>query len=435
VSDIPPHDLSAERAVLGSLLIRADFSTLVDRLVPADFYRVAHQHIYSTMLEMRERNIEIDLVTLKAELEGSARLNEIGLSYLAGLTDGVPKSTNVSHYATVVIDLADRRRIEAVCVRALHTLSSAADADEALTLLMEELKSSVRGRQEADLSLASALTSTLQQLDNPIKATTTGIPALDRMGAGFRPGELTLLAGRPGQGKTALALHMAQGAAAANLPVWFASLEMTREALSMRWLASDAALSLLKMREGLTYSPDEYTRLSASVERLSALPISVDDHPALGLGDLRKAVVGSTGLLVVDYLQLIRPPKEARAYRNRVAEVGALSRGLKAIAHDCKVCVLALSQLNRAVEHRTNAKPLLSDLRDSGSLEQDADIVLLISRDEDDIILHVAKHRNGPVGNIDLIFDGATQRFRERTGTDPVRPQKSAIEKVAESWS
>ena len=203
----------------------------------------------------------------------------------------------------------------------------------------------------------------------------------------------------------------------------------------MRWLASDAALSMLKLREGASYSPDEYTRLSSSVERLSALPISVDDHPALGLGDLRKAVVGAPGLLVVDYLQLLRPPKEARAYRNRVAEVGALSRGLKAIAHDCKVSVLALSQLNRAVEHRTNSKPLLSDLRDSGSLEQDADIVLLISRDEEDTTLHVAKHRNGPVGNIDLIFEGATQRFRERIDTDPVRPQKSAIQKAAESWS
>ena len=361
-------------------------------------------------------------------------MNEIGLSYLAGLSDGVPKSTNVEHYATVVMDLADRRRIEAVCRRTLHTLSSATDADEALTLLMEELKSSVRGRQEADQSLASALTATLQRLDNPVKATTTGIPALDRMGAGFRPGELTLLAGRPGQGKTALALHMAQ-AAAAQLPVWFASLEMTREALSIRWLASDATLSMLKLREGATYTQEEYTRLSSSVERLSALPISVDDHPAIGLGDLRRAVVGSTGLLVVDYLQLLRPPKEARAYRNRVAEVGALSRGLKAIAHDCKVSVLALSQLNRAVESRPNAKPLLSDLRDSGSLEQDADIVLLINRNEDDIRLHVAKHRNGPVGNVDLIFDGSTQRFRERTDDDPQRPQQSAIEKAAAAWS
>ena len=203
----------------------------------------------------------------------------------------------------------------------------------------------------------------------------------------------------------------------------------------MRWLASDSALSMLKLREGATYSQDEYTRLSASVERLSALPISVDDHPALGLGDLRRAVVGSTGLLVVDYLQLLRPPKEARAYRNRVAEVGALSRGLKANAHDCKVSVLALSQLNRAVESRPNAKPLLSDLRDSGSLEQDADIVLLINRDEDDTRLHVAKHRNGPVGNIDLIFDGSTQRFRERTDDDPERPERSAVEKAAAAWS
>ena len=434
MSDTPPHDISAERAVLGALLIRSDFSTLVDRLISEDFYRTAHQHIYSSMLDMRERNIAIDLVTLKAELEGSGRLNEIGLSYLSSLSDGVPKSTNVEHYASVVIDLAHRSRIDAACRRALHGVVSATDADEALTLLMDDLKSCVRGRHEADHSLASALTETLKRLDNPIKAATTGLPGLDRMGAGFRPGELTLLAGRPGQGKTALALHMAQ-AAAAELPVWFASLEMTREALSMRWLASDSALSMLKLREGATYSQDEYTRLSASVERLSALPISVDDHPALGLGDLRRAVVGSTGLLVVDYLQLLRPPKEARAYRNRVAEVGALSRGLKAIAHDCKVSVLALSQLNRAVESRPNAKPLLSDLRDSGSLEQDADIVLLINRDEDDTRLHVAKHRNGPVGNIDLIFDGSTQRFRERTDDDPERPERSAVEKAAAAWS
>ena len=181
MSDTPPHDISAERAVLGALLIRSDFSTLVDRLISEDFYRTAHQHIYSSMLDMRERNIAIDLVTLKAELEGSGRLNEIGLSYLSSLSDGVPKSTNVEHYASVVIDLADRRRIEAACRRALHGVVSATDADEALTLLMDDLKSCVRGRHEADHSLASALTEPLKRLDNQIKAATTGLAGLDRM--------------------------------------------------------------------------------------------------------------------------------------------------------------------------------------------------------------------------------------------------------------
>jgi replicative DNA helicase len=440
-SPAAPHDLDAERAVLGAILMRNPaYAEIRDRLTTQDFYRHAHGFIFDAMGALHKAGDVIDFITVKTALQRGGKLKEVGVAYLSSLTDGVPASTNVQGYADVVVDCADRRRLIAVCEGGLTHAHEAESADVAATQLVDATRGAVRMRGEVGHTLGSSIQELIRSLDHPVPATPTGVPTLDGMGCGFRPGELTLLAGRPSHGKTALALHMAKAAATHKLPVWFCSLEMSREALTMRWLAADAGVWYSALRGG-TLTPNEFTRLSASVEALSALPITIDDHASIGLGDLRRAMVGAPrALLIVDYLQLVQPPPGAKG-QTRTQEVGAISRGLKAIAHDCKVSVLALSQLNREVEHR-GGDPRLSDLRDSGELEQDSDVVILISRGSmsdsaipDDLVtLRVAKHRNGPLGKVHLHFDAARQAFRERTSEDASSPEEGGDDSKMQGW-
>ena len=441
MSDVQPHDLDAERAVLGAIMVRNEaFTEVQDVLQPEDFFREAHTLVYRAMGELQQEKRPLDFVTIRMSLERHHCLDDVGLSYLSALTDGVPRSTRVGGYAQVVADCADRRRLQEVCRRGVSESVEAESAEAAATALVEHMRGAVRLRGDAGFSMATTLSDLMVQLDNPVPAITTGLPTLDALGCGFRPGEFTLLAGRPSHGKTALALHFAAAIARANVPVWLASLEMTRDALAMRWLSSSSGVSFGKLRDGSErLSPTEYASLSGALEKLSELPITIDDHASIGLGDLRRAMVGISGVLIVDYLQLIQPPRVRN--QQRVHEVGAIARGLKAIAHDCKVSVLALSQLNRAVENR-GGEPNMSDLRDSGELEQTCDICLLISRpslaDESELadrcVLKVAKHRNGPLGRLELVFDGGTQRFRERREDDPQPQAESSDESRMKHW-
>ena len=444
VKKATPHDLEAERAVLGGVIISNEgWLEVCDILYPQDFYRHVHRILFRVLGELHAADLPIDFITIKRALERENALDEVGVSYLAGLVDGVPKSTNVRYYADIVADLADRRQLQSVCQQGLLDAQEAKTAEDAATQLVAKAREAVRVRGDTGQSLETAIRHLIQSLDNPVEATPTGLSTLDGLGSGFRPGELTLLAGRPSHGKTALALQLAKAAASAAtpLPVWFASLEMTREALTMRWLASDARVWFSALRGG-TLTPTEYTKVSASVEHLSSLPIRIDDHASIGIGDLRRSMVGSTGgLLIVDYLQLVQPLRNAK-WQSRTQEVGAISRGLIAIAHDCRVSVLALSQLNREVEHR-GGDPRLSDLRDSGELEQDSDQVWLLSRPslsegstapEDLAVLRIAKHRNGPLGKVDLHFDGARQTFRERTAEDVQAPTEAPDESKMKAW-
>jgi len=437
-----PHDLDAERAVLGAVLMRNEaYPEVRDRLSDDDFYREAHAEVYRTMEVLHEAGRPLDFITLKDELVRRGRMDEVGVSYLSSLTDGVPRSTNVVGYADVVSDLADRRRLQQVCREGLTEARDAKTAEEAASRLVERTRAAVRVRGDGGETLGSAISDLLAHLDEQSDATTTGLPTLDGMGSGFRPGELTLLAGRPSHGKTALALHLAKAASGAGLPTYFASLEMTKEALTMRWLASDAGVWFSALRSG-TLTQTEFAKVSVSVERLSALPITLDDHASLGMGDLRRAMVGSKGgLLIVDYLQLVQPPESTRG-QNRTQEVSAISRGLKAIAHDCKVSVLALSQLNRQSE-TSGTEARLSQLRDSGALEQDADQVWMIWRPvlsqghdapDDLALLRVAKHRNGPLGRVELHFDTSRQQFRERTAKDATVPKESSDDSKMKEW-
>lgn len=421
-----PHDLEAERAVLGAILVRPDaFREVADLIEPADFFRNAHQVVYATMRTLAQRRAAIDFITIKDTLDQEDALASVGVAYLASLADGVPKSTNVVAYAQVVTDHADRRRLIELCRESIERLPS--DAPEAVaSSMVDAIRTAVRVRGASGDTLGDILTTAMAALDETVESVSTGIEALDRMGCGFRKGEFTILAGRPSHGKTALALHMAR-TAAKTVPVYIASLEMTKDALALRCLAADAKVSFGSLREN-TLRPPEYTAISQSLESLGALPITIDDHASLTLADLRRAMVAHPGLLIVDYVQLL-PPPPGTSSQNRVHQVGALSRGLKSIAHDLKCSVLALSQLNRQVEYRTG-EPQSSDLKESGDLEQDADRILLITRPylfndaelPDRCVVKVSKHRNGPLGRAELVFDVHRQLFRKRLPSDP-QPQ------------
>ena len=418
-----PHDLEAERAVLGAILVRPDaFREVVDLLAPTDFFRSAHQVVYATMRTLAQRRAPIDFITIKDLLEQNNTVEAVGIPYLASLGDGVPKSTNIRAYAQVVTDHADRRCLIELCRESINALPE--EAPEAVaSRMVESIRTAVRVRGASGATLGDILTTVMASLDETVEAVSTGIEALDRLGCGFREGEFTILAGRPSHGKTALALHMAR-TAAQTIPVYIASLEMTKDALALRCLASDARVSFGSLRENML-TQTEHTHISQSLERLGALPITIDDHASLTLADLRRAMVATPGLLIVDYVQLL-PPPPGTSSQNRVHQVGALSRGLKSIAHDLKCSVLALSQLNRQVEYRTG-EPQSSDLKESGALEQDADRILLITRPylfndaelPDRCVVKVSKHRNGPLGRAELVFDVHRQLFRKRLPTDP----------------
>jgi replicative DNA helicase len=432
-----PHDLEAERAVLGAILVRPSaFREVVDLLAPDDFFRQANQVVYQTMCLLAKKRSPIDFITIKDVLEQNNTVESVGMAYLSGLTDGVPKSTNVTAYAQVVTDHADRRKLMALCQEAIQALPD--DAPESVaSRMVESVRGAVRVRGAAGDRLGDILTSAMAALDEKEEVTTTGIEALDRLGCGFRMGEFTILAGRPSHGKTALALHLAR-AAAHKVPVYIASLEMTKDALALRCLAADAKVAFGALRES-ALSQTEYTAVARSLETLGALPITIDDHASVNLADLRRAMVAQPGLLIVDYVQLL-PPPPGTASQNRVQQVGALSRGLKAIAHDLKCSVLALSQLNRQVEYRSG-EPQSSDLKESGDLEQDADRILLITRpylfDDSELpdrcIIKVSKHRNGPLGRVELVFDVRKQLFRVRLPSDPQPATESSDDRKMKS--
>tara|TARA_Y100000588_G_scaffold344850_1_gene391473 strand:- start:7153 stop:8487 length:1335 start_codon:yes stop_codon:yes gene_type:complete len=434
-----PHDLDAERAVLGGVMVRPEsLIELAPVLEPDDFFRDVHRTVYQEMLGLTERRVTIDLITLKDALEHANQLESVNLAYLSSLTDGVPRSMNIMAYAKVVSDHADRRRLMTVCRQALADIPASVTPEDVATTVVDEVRRAVHVRGEAGESLGSILTTVMESLNHEPQCVPTGIKALDDLGCGFRPGELTLLAGRPSHGKTALALHMARAVAKTD-PVYIASLEMTKDALALRWLASDASVSFGALRQNVL-TPTDYTKIAESISALSRLPITVDDHGLIGLSDLRRAMVGGRGLLIVDYVGLVQPPRGTLS-DNRVQQLGAVSRGLKAIAHDLKVSVLALSQLNRQVEHR-GGDAMNADLRDSGELEQDADQIFLISRPHlfnesepvDRCVVKVSKHRNGELGRAELVFDGSTQRFRPRQAGDAPLVEASSDDQKMKSW-
>jgi replicative DNA helicase len=427
-----PHDHEAEVSVLGALMIDPNAVAMVrDRLVPEDFYAERHGHIYRASLALADQGQPIEMVTLHAQLERLGALSQSGgMDYVAELSAGAFTATSVKHYADIVYEHALKRRL----IIAGGELASLG-YDESLSALdaLDRAEQRVYGladqrRVTEATHVAPVLKDTWTQLETLLgkRQFVTGVPTnfseLDQVTQGLQPSELIILAARPSVGKTAFALNVARNAAVlAHDPVCIFSLEMSKESLVQRLLCSEAHVDSFLLKTGQA-DAQVFSRIAQAMDRLTQADLYIDDTPALSINALRsrarrmKAQYGIK-LIVVDYLQLMRGGRQ----ESRVQEVSDISSGLKSIAKELQTPVLALSQLSRESERRTDRKPQLSDLRDSGSIEQDADIVLFLYRkgmhdqevDRSVTELIVAKNRNGPVKDIDLVFIAEQTAFRE----------------------
>ncbi len=438
-----PHNLEAEKSVLAACMLNTDAAEdLVVRLEPRQFYRPAHGIVFESVHDLITRNIPVDPIALADTLKAKGQLEAVGgRSYLAELADNTFALTNWSRHA----DIVKRTSILRDLVRAAAEINALAyDAPDELDEVVEEAEKTLFGvteqRVSSSFSKMSDLTGAayeelveLMNQKNSMAGVPTGFADVDNLFHGLRAGDLVILAARPGVGKTSFALNMAVNAAKAGTAVAFFSLEMSAGQLVQRILCAEALVNLSSIRSGNVQEGD----LNAIVDacgKLSGLDLFIDDSPGLSIlearakarRELRRLKEGQRGLIIVDYLQLMQPPSTRRD-GNRAVEVGEISRGLKVLAKEMEMPVIALSQLSRAVEQRGTSKhPMLSDLRESGSIEQDADIVMFIDRSMDPVEaesekrpdlgtaqLIVAKHRNGPTRDITLAFNDAYTRFTD----------------------
>lgn len=426
IGRIPPQDIDAEKSILGAILIDKDAITSVTQVLKPDhFYHGAHSDIFAAMFDLFERREPIDLVTLTAQLKKKGALDNVGgTAYLAELASLVPTAANISQYAQIVRDHFVKRRL----IAASSKISETAFDDTAdVRSLLDEAEQSVFSLSQEQLAqnfipVRDALAESFDRLDEihkkagGLRGTGTGFWELDTKLAGMQDSNLLILASRPGQGKTSLALNIASHVAVnEGLPVGFFSLEMSKEEVVDRLLVSQSDVDAWRLKTG-RLDDDDFDRLQEAMGILADAPLFIDDTPASNILEMRtKArrlqVEHGLSLLVVDYLQLIH----GRNLENRVQEVSEISQSLKALARELKIPVLACSQLSRAVESRGTRKPQLADLRESGAIEQDADVVMFIWRQDaenlEQVKLDIQKHRNGPTGEIDLIFKAERVKF------------------------
>ncbi len=440
---IPPQNTEAEQSLLGSLLIDKDAIIRVgDIVAPDDFYQDAHRLIFEAMLDLYRKRIPIDLLSLGNRLEEVKQLESVGgRTYLITLANTVPTAAHVVHYAEIVQKKATLRRLLAAASEITKLGYEQADDVEALLDKSEQHLFSVSQKylKQSFVPIRDVLEEAFERIDElhrekgKLRGLATGFLELDNLLAGLQKSDLVVLAARPSVGKTSLALDIARNVSMhARVPVGIFSLEMSKEQLVDRLICSEAGVDLWRMRTGrLSDREDnnEFLRIGHALGALSEAPLFIDDSATINVMEIRtKArrlqIEHGLGLLIVDYLQLM----ESRTrIENRVQEVAEITRSLKAIARELNIPVLALSQLSRAVELAKPAIPKLAHLRESGSIEQDADIVMFIYRksadrnyrfedvppDERNIAeIHIAKHRNGPVGTIKLYFDGEKTSFR-----------------------
>ena len=436
---VPPHSIDAEQSVLGGLLIdNGAFDKIGDVVTDGDFYRDDHRRIFRHVSRLIERGKPADVVTVDEAIKVSEDKDKTGgITYLAALAGNTPSAHNVRRYAEIVRECAILRKLIEVSTEiadsALNRMGKEVGQllDEAESKVFQIAEAGARTRQ-GFIEIQPLLTQVMERIDllyhkdNPsdITGIPTGYRDLDRETSGLQPGDLIIIAGRPSMGKTALALNMAEHAAVENkLPVAIFSMEMSGSQLAMRMLGSIGRLDQHKLRTG-RLSDDDWNRLTNAVGKLHDAPILVDESGALNALELRARArrlhrqYGHLGLIVVDYLQLMQATSQGE---NRATEISEISRSLKSLAKELKVPVVALSQLSRAVEQRTGPKrPIMSDLRESGAIEQDADLILAIYREEvytpdtpekgmAEII--ILKQRNGPIGTIKLTFLGEYTRF------------------------
>ena len=431
-----PHNLEAEKCVLGAILIdNPSFNQAAEVIDAQDFFRDAHRRIFEKMVGLSERSQPIDPVTLKDELVRTGELDDVGgPAYVASLTDGVPRSANVEFYARIVKEKSTLRRLIS---SATEVLARAYDAEEGADDLLDEAERSIfqiaEHRLRSGFVPLSQLVNSGYELIEKLqehKGLVTGVPSgftdLDELTSGFQKSDLVIVAARPSMGKTSLVLNIALHCAAeAGRTVGIFSLEMAKEQLFMRMLTSEARVDAHRFRGGFLGEQD-YERLVAAFARLHEARVFIDDTPSAGILEMRaKArrlkMEHGLDLIVVDYLQLMQGRGR---FENRQQELASISRSLKILAKELQVPIVALSQLSRAPESRSDHRPQLSDLRESGALEQDADVVLFIYREdmyavegerspdsEGTAEIIIGKQRNGPVGTVRLAFLKQYTRF------------------------
>ncbi len=422
---VPPQDIEAEKCVLGCVFLdNAAILKVVEILAPEDFHRQAHAAIYRTMLDLFNRNEPIDLITVHAALKERELLEQIGgAAYLAELAHYVPTAANVTYYANIVREKSILRRL---IMASTEIASRCYEANEPVEDLLEEAERAIfeiraQGNRQSFFPIKEVIKDAVLQIEylHQKRQEVTGVPTgfyeFDRLTAGLQNSDLIIVAGRPSMGKTSFALNIAQHAAVEHgIPVAIFSLEMSREQLAMRMLCADARVDAQAVRTG-RLSDADWQRLTYAANRLSKAPIFIDDTPAIGVLELRAKArrlmaEHGLGLIIVDYLQLMRG-RERRERREQ--EISEISSSLKAMAKELNVPLVALSQLNLRVEERPDKRPQLSDLRESGAIEQDADVIIFIYRDEvyrkdspekGIAELIIGKQRNGPTGVVKLAF-------------------------------
>ncbi len=432
---MPPHSVEAEQAVLGGLMLdNAAWDRIADSVEAADFYRRDHRLIFEAIAELAERGQPFDAVTLSEFADRRSQLEAVGgLAYLGQLANETPSAANILAYAQIVRERALLRELIRV---GGEIASSAYDSDgRDVSELVDEAESKVfeiaetgSRRGSGFVPLKKILPQTIDRLDElqgtegHVTGLPTGYDQLDQMTAGLQKGDLVIVAGRPSMGKTSLAMNIAEHAAiSARVPVAIFSMEMSAEQLSFRMISSLGRVNQSHLRTG-NFTDEDWHRIDSAVRVMSEALIFIDDTPALNPTEVRArarrlAREHGLGLIVLDYLQLMQVTGTSE---NRATEISEISRNLKALAKELSVPIIALSQLNRSVEQRTDKRPVMSDLRESGAIEQDADLIAFIYRDEvynketlkkgiADII--IAKQRNGPVGDVQLTFLGEYTKF------------------------
>lgn len=436
LNKVPPHNTEAEQSILSAILIENNtLHEVLEVLSEQDFYREAHRKIFKAIIELFEKSEPADLVTLTNLLKERGLLGSVGgASYLAELVDTVPMAVNAAHYAKIVREKATLRcLIEQAASITTRCFEDRGDVENILDFAQRSIFDISENKiRPSFYSLADILTDTYKSVEEAYenKVLVTGVPTgyrqLDEKTSGFQPGDFIVIAGRPSMGKTALALNIARNATLeTGQPTAVFSLEMSKEQLALRMLSTEARTDSSRMRGGFL-SESDLARINRAAGALYDLAIYIDDSPAISALEIRAKtrrlkMEKGLGLVIIDYLQLMRGRASAE---RRDLEISEISRSMKALAKEVNVPVVALSQLNRKVEERTNKRPLLSDLRESGAIEQDADVILFIYRDEvynkdednpnkGTAELIVAKQRNGPIGTVRLTFLEKFTRFED----------------------
>jgi replicative DNA helicase len=437
-----PNNETAEKSVLGAILIDRDAINIVsERLTPAHFYNEINSVIFEAMLALSEARKPIDMLTISDHLKKLERSVAVEASYFTELVEIVPTAANIEHYAEIVREAATKRSL----IRAGTEIAEMSyDEQNEIKEVLDKAESSIFSISQGNITrgfvpIKDTLSQSFDRIDElhkggeGLRGVKTGFTDLDHVLSGFQKSNLIILAARPGTGKTAIVLNMAQSIATVDKkPVAIFSLEMSKEELVDRFLVAQADVDAWRLKTG-KLSEEDFTKLSDAMGKLAEAPIFIDDTPGLTMAEMRSKarrlhMEHGLGLIIVDYLQLVNP---GRKVESRVQEVSIVSQGLKNLARELNVPLLSASQLSRAVEHRGEKRPQLADLRESGAIEQDADVVMFLYRPDTDydITNHniptkllIAKHRNGATGEIDLLFRGDRIRFYnvEKSHTTPV---------------